>query len=67
MGEAARKISDLTIPEFQTLMKNTLLGLIDPDYGMELRPEVEAELRESMKQKDQAVPLAEVKKRLGLA
>ena len=65
MGEAVKKVGDLTIPEFQSLIKETLLELVDPDHGMELRPEVEAELKEALAQKDQAVPLSEAKKRFG--
>jgi hypothetical protein len=67
MSEAAKKVGDLTIPEFQSLIRDTLLELVDPDRGMELRPEVEAELQEALAQKDQAVPLSEAKKLLGLA
>lgn len=42
--------------------------LIDPDYGLELKPEIEASLRESMKEKarGEGIPLEAVKKRLGL-
>lgn len=45
-----------------------LVVLILLDYGLELSPEVEEELRESIKQKErgEVLPLEEVKKRLGL-
>jgi hypothetical protein len=67
MSETAKKVGDLTIQEFQSLIRETLLELVDPDHGMELRPEVEKELREGLNQRDEAVPLSEVKKRFGLA
>jgi hypothetical protein len=34
----------------------------DPDYGLELRPEAEAELRESLKRKEKGIPLEAVVK-----
>ena len=46
-----KKISDMTVKELKKLIKDTVLEVIDPDYGLELRPEVEKELRESMKRK----------------
>lgn len=63
-----KKVSDMTVKELKTLIKDTVQELIDPDYGLELRPEVEASLKESIKQKQrgEGVPLEEVKKRLGL-
>ena len=63
-----KKITELTVSDLKTLIKDALSELIDPDYGLELRPEVEKELRESMKQKErgEGLPLQEVKKRLGL-
>ena len=38
-----KKVSDMTVKELKTLIKDTVQELIDPDYGLELRPEVEAE------------------------
>ena len=63
-----KKITDLTVCDLKTLIRDVLSELIDPDYGLELRPEVEKELRESIKQKErgEGSPLEEVKKRLGL-
>lgn len=63
-----KKITELTVSDLKTLIRDVLSELIDPDYGLELRPEVEEELRESMKQKErgEGLPLQEVKKRLGL-
>ena len=63
-----KKITELTVNDLKTLIRDVFSELIDPDYGLELRPEVEKELRESMKQKErgEGLPLQEVKKRLGL-
>lgn len=63
-----KKITELTVRDLKTLIRGVLSELIDPDYGLELRPEVEKELRESMKQNErgEGLPLQEVKKRLGI-
>ena len=44
---------------------NRLLELIDPDYGLELKPEVEKELKESMKS-TKRIPVEEVARELGV-
>ncbi len=63
-----KKVSDITVGELKSLIRDTINELIDPDYGLELRPEVEESLRESMKQMErgEGIPLEEVKKQLGL-
>jgi hypothetical protein len=63
-----KKVSDMTVGELKSLIRDTINELIDPDYGLELRPEVEESLRESMKQMErgEGIPLEEVKKQLGL-
>lgn len=63
-----KKITDMTVGELKTLIRDTVLELLDPDYGLELRPEVEEELRESLKQKErgEGIPFEEAKKKLGL-
>ncbi|MEE8329210.1 MAG: hypothetical protein V3R54_04700 [Thermodesulfovibrionia bacterium] len=63
-----KKVSDMTVGELQVLIRDTIFDLIDPDYGLELRPEIMEELRESIKQRErgEGVPLEEVKKQLGL-
>ena len=45
-----KKITELTVSDLKTLIRDVFSELIDRDYGLELRPEVEKELRESMKQ-----------------
>ncbi|MFN3739511.1 MAG: hypothetical protein ACK4TF_02410 [Thermodesulfovibrionales bacterium] len=63
-----KKVSDMTIGELKRLIREVIYELIDPDYGLELRPEIVEELKESMKQKErgEGIPLEEVKKQLGL-
>ena len=61
-----KKISDMTVKELKKLIKDTVLDVIDPDYGLELRPEVEKELLESKKKKEKGIPLETVVKELGL-
>ena len=55
-----KKISDMTVKELKKLIKDTVLEVIDPDYGLELRPGVEKELLESMKRKEKGIPLETV-------
>ena len=55
-----KKVGDMTIRELKKLIKDTVLEVIDPDYGLELRPEVEKELLESMKRKEKGIPLETV-------
>ena len=64
-----KKVGEMTTIELKNLIKDTLFEVIDPDYGLELRPEVEKELRESRKQKKsgKGVSLKDAKKHLGLA
>jgi len=61
-----KKVGDMTIRELKKLIKDTVLEVIDPDYGLELRPEVEKELLESKKKKKKGIPLETVVKELGL-
>jgi hypothetical protein len=63
-----KKITDMTVGELKVLIRDTVLELLDPDYGLELRPEVEEELRESLKQKErgEGISLEKAKKQLGL-
>ena len=61
-----KKISDMTVKELKKLIKDTVLEVIAPDYGLELRPEVEKELLESKKKKKKGIPLETVVKELGL-
>ena len=60
-----RRVSDLTIGELKSLIRDTISELIDPDYGLELRPEVEEALRKSLKSKKRT-PVKKVAAELGL-
>ena len=55
-----KKVSDMTVRGLKRLIKDTVLEVIDPDYGLELRPEVEKELRKSKKKKEKGIPLETV-------
>jgi ABC-type glutathione transport system ATPase component len=64
----SKKVSEMTAAELRSLIKETIYEVIDPDYSLELRSEVEASLRESLRDKAEgkAITLEETKKRLGL-
>lgn len=64
----SKKVSEMTAAELRSLIKETIYEVIDPDYGLELRPEVEASLRASLQDKAEgkAITLEKTKKRLGL-
>ncbi len=47
-------------------IRGTVLEVINPDYGLELRPEVAKELLESKKKKEKGILLETVVKELGL-
>lgn len=63
-----KRIGDMTVRELRELIRETIYELVDPDYGLKLRPEVEEELRESLRQKErrEGIPLEEAKNQLGL-
>lgn len=56
----------MTVKKLKELIRGVALEFIDRDCGLELRPEVEAELRESLKRKEKGIPLETVAKQLGL-
>lgn len=63
-----KKVSDMTVGELQDLIRKTIHEMLDPDYGLDLRPEIEEELKDSMRQKErgEGLSLEEAKKQLGL-
>ncbi|MBW8051848.1 MAG: hypothetical protein FVQ77_16220 [Cytophagales bacterium] len=63
-----KKLSDITVGELKSFIKEAIYEIIDPDNGLELRPEIEEELRKSLKQKNrgEGISLEEVKKKLRL-
>lgn len=62
------KVSDMTVDELKDIIKDVIYELIDPDYGLELRPEVKKSLEESVEQKNrgEGLELKDVKMKLGL-
>ena len=60
-----KKVSDMTVGELKSLIRDAINELIDPDYGLELRPEVEEELKKSLEAKER-IPVEEVAKELKL-
>ena len=65
------KISDLTPEEFKGILRGVLEEkfkefFFDPDYGLELREEIEERLNTSLASKER-ISLEEVKERLGLS
>ncbi len=68
IGIEEKKISDMTGKELKELIKDTLLEIIDPDYGLELWPSVEKSLKESISDKNEGkgITLEEAKKELGI-
>jgi hypothetical protein len=65
------KIADLTTEEFKSIIREVMEEkfkefLVDPDYGLELREEIEKRLTDSPTSK-RRISLEEVKKRFGLS
>ncbi len=60
-----KRVSNMTVGELKVLIRDTIHEVIDPDYGLELKPEVEEELRKSLKSKKRA-QVGKVAKKLGL-
>ncbi|MGR3177193.1 MAG: hypothetical protein ACUZ8E_03945 [Candidatus Anammoxibacter sp.] len=60
-----KKVSDMTAGELQELIRGPALELIDPDYGLELRSEVEEELEASIKSTER-IPAKDLAKKLGV-
>jgi hypothetical protein len=69
IGIEEKKLSDITGKELKELIKDTLLEIIDPDYGLELLPSVEKSLKESINEKKdgKGVTLEDAKEELGIA
>ncbi|MGB9714821.1 MAG: hypothetical protein ACPL1G_00185 [Thermodesulfovibrionales bacterium] len=60
-----RKVSDMTVKELKELIRDIIYELLDPDYGLELRPEIEEVLRKSIESKER-IPVEKVAEELGL-
>ena len=55
----------MTVGELKTLIRDVVKEAIDPDYGLELRPEVKKELMESLQSKERIL-VEDVAEKLGL-
>lgn len=60
-----KKVSDMTVGELKTLIMDVVKEAIDPDFGLELRPEIKKELMESLRSKERT-PVKDVAEKLGL-
>lgn len=60
-----KKLSEITVGELKSIIKETINELIDPDYGLELRPEIEEALRISLESKER-IPVEKVAEEMGL-
>ena len=60
-----KKVAELTAGELKSLIQDTLCELLDPDYGLELKPEIATSLKKSLKSKKR-IPVEKVAKELGL-
>lgn len=49
MKQAAKTVAELKVNELKSIIRDTFREIIDPDHGLTLRPEVEAELSKSIK------------------
>ena len=63
-------VADLTIAEFRALVREIVVEvveeLIDPDEGLEPRPEFIEEMKELMASDEPTIPAEEVYRQLGL-
>ncbi len=60
-----KKVSDMTISELKSLIRDTIIELIDPDYGLELISETEEALKMSL-ESNERIPVEKVAEELGL-
>ena len=63
MGD--KKVSDLTAGELKSLIRETIYELIDPDYGLVLKSDVEEALKKSIESKEK-IHVEKVADELGL-
>lgn len=60
-----KKVGNMTVRELKSLIKDSIYEVVDPDYGLELRPEAEESLKNSIKSKNRT-PVEKVAEELGL-
>jgi hypothetical protein len=46
-----KKVGDITVRELKSLIRDSIYEVVEPDYGLALRPEVEVSLKKSLKSK----------------
>jgi|GEM_PF-892125 hypothetical protein len=63
-----KKVGEMTRSELQQLIREVIYEFLDPDYGLQLNPDFEESLKETMKQKErgEGITFEEAKKVLGL-
>ena len=59
-----QKVSELTVGELKEIIKESIYDLIDPDHGLQLKPDVEKELIKSLASKSRT-PVENVMEELG--
>ena len=68
--ETEQRVADLTIAEFRALVREIVVEvveeLIDPDEGLEPRPEFIEEMERRLALDEPTIPAEEVYRRLGL-
>ena len=68
--QATKTVADLTIAEFRALVREIVAEvveeLIDPDEGLEVRPEFIEEMKELLASDEPTIPAEEVYRQLGL-
>ena len=68
--QATKTVADLTIAEFRALVREIVAEvveeLIDPDEGLEVRPEFIEEMERRLASDDPTIPAEEVYRQLGL-
>ena len=60
-----KKVGDLTTGELKAIIRDTIYELVDPDFGLKLRPETEEALRKSVSSEER-IPAEKVAAELGL-
>ena len=68
--QTAQTVADLTIAEFRALVREIVAEvveeLIDPDEGLEVRPEFIEEMERRLASDEPTIPAEEVYRQLGL-
>ena len=60
-----KKVGDMSVDELREVIKETFQEMIDPDYGLEITPEVKKQLNESL-QSEERISMEKAAKQIGL-